>query len=138
MESNPRARPSRGFESARSAKRGHAVSESILVVGNFSGSHLRIHRDALARIRIEGVLAESLIKRVRQIDPANMSAAEPPEVTNANAMKNRACPGILIDDVADRRRANQKSVGVIVKTGIVLIPGDDEFRRVAGKKKSCK
>src|SRR5882762_3251118 len=64
----------------------------------------------------------------------NVSATEPAEVTNANTMKNRACPGILIDHVADRRRANQKAVVVIMHAGIILIPGADELRRVAGEK----
>src|SRR6266481_4002069 len=119
---------------ARSVKPGHAVADPILVIGDFSGRHLRIDRDALARNRIESVLAESLIKRVRHIDPANVSAAEPAEVTNANAMKNRARPGILINHVADRRRADQKTVVVIMHAGIILIPGGDEFRRIAGEK----
>src|SRR6266850_1162799 len=130
----PAGAPVAWIRIARSVKRGNAVAHPVLVIGNLGGSHLCIDRDALARNRIESVLAESLVKRMRQIDPANMSAAEPAEVTNANAMKNRACPGILIDHVANRRRANQKAVVVIMDAGIIFIPGGDEFRGVAGEK----
>src|SRR6266436_6035477 len=44
----PTGAPIAWIRIARSVKRRSAVAEPILVIGNFGGSHLRIHRDALA------------------------------------------------------------------------------------------
>jgi len=43
-----------------------------------------------------------LKESVRQIDALDVAAAEPAEVADTNAVKNRADAGILVDDVADR------------------------------------
>src|SRR4029077_7076594 len=46
----------------------------------------------------------------------------------------RTAGWILVDDISDRRRADKEPVVVIVQAGIVLVPGGDKFRRVAGEK----
>src|SRR6266576_3392083 len=71
---------------------------------------------------------------MREIEAADVAVAEPAEIADANALEDRAGAGILVDDIADVRGANEKAVVVIVKAGIVFVPGGDEFRGVAGKK----
>jgi len=71
---------------------------------------------------------------MREIEAADVAVAEPAEIADANTLEDRAGAGILVDDIADGRGANEKAVVVIVKAGIVFVPGGDEFRGVAGKK----
>src|SRR5713226_9203851 len=133
-----------GIESARasiarirvtgSVESGNAITDPIFVVRNFSGGHLSVHGDAASSNGIECVLAESLIESVREIEPADGSAAEPAEIANANAVEDRSTAGSLTDDIANGRGTNEKAVVVIVQAGIVFVPGDDEPRGVAGKK----
>ena len=71
---------------------------------------------------------------MREIEAVDASAAEPAEITNANAVEDGAGARILVDDIADGSGANKEAVVIIVKAGIVFVPGGDEFRGVAGKK----
>src|SRR5262249_58877833 len=70
---------------------------------------------------------------MRDVDAMDMPAAEPADVADAQAVRDRSGTGILVDDVPDGRRPDQKTVVVIVDGGIVLVPGSDEFRGVTGK-----
>src|SRR6266850_1243565 len=119
---------------AGSVEGGDAVADPILIVGDLSGGHLRVDGDAASGDGIESVLTDGLIEGVREIEAVDVSAAEPAEITDANAVEDGACARILVDDIADGRGANKEAVVVIVKAGIVFVPGSDEFRGVAGKK----
>ena len=119
---------------AGSVKGGDAVAHPILIVGNLGGGHLRVDSDAASGDGIESILTEGLIEGVREIEAMDVAAAEPAEIADANAVEDRAGARILVDDIADGRGANQEAVVVIVKAGIVFVPGGDEFRGVTGKK----
>ena len=83
---------------------------------------------------IESVFANGLVKSVREIDAADVAAAEPAEIADANAVRDRSARA-LIDDVADGRGADQKAVVVVMKAGVVFVEGADEFRGVAREEK---
>src|SRR5215469_4154805 len=104
--------PAAGVVITRSVKRGNAVTNPVAIVGKFHGSHLAVDGNTPASNRIEAILARRFIKRVRQIQALDMSAAEPSEIANLDAMENRS--GSLVDDVADGRWAHKESVVVIM------------------------
>src|SRR6202043_288182 len=114
-----------------SVEGGDAVAHPILIVGNLSGGHLCVDGDALSGDGIESVLTDRLIESVREIESMDVAAAEPAEIAHANAVDNRAGAWILVDDIADWRGANKEAIVVIVKAGIIFVPGDDEFRGIA-------
>src|SRR6266436_31788 len=119
---------------AGSVESGNAVTDPVFVVRNFGGGHLRVDRDTAAGNGIERVLADGLVESVREIEPVDVSAAKPPEIADANGMEDRPTAWILVDDIADGRGTNEKTVVVIVQAGIVFVPRCDELRGVAGKK----
>src|SRR5437870_4873029 len=118
---------------AGSVKGRDSIAHPIFVVREFPGSHLRVDRDAPSGSRIERVFAQRLIESVREIQAPNVAAAEPAEIPNANAVKNRTRAGILVDDVADGRGPDEEAVVVVMQAGVVLIPRGDKFRGVAGE-----
>ncbi len=63
-----------------------------------------------------------------------MAAAEPAEIADTNAVKDRANAGILVDDVADGRRTDEEAIVVVVKAAVVFVIGDEEFGGVAREK----
>ena len=71
---------------------------------------------------------------MREIEAVDVAVAEPAEISDADAVEDRARAWILVDDIADGRRANEETVVIIVQAGIVLVPCGDELRGVAGKK----
>ena len=64
----------------------------------------------------------------------DVAAAEPAEIADANAVGDGAGAGILVDDITDGRGANEEAVVVVMKAGIVFVPGGHEFRGVAREK----
>ncbi len=120
---------------AGSVERGNAIADPIAVVGKLDGGHLRVHGDGTTRDWIERVFAHGLIKSVREIDAANVAAAKPAEIADANTVRERTASGSLIDDAADGRGAHKKSVVVVMHARVILIPRADKFRGVAGKEK---
>src|SRR6267143_1967220 len=133
MESKPGAAIAR-IGVAGSVEGGSAVPDPILIVRDLSGGHLRVDGDAASGDGIESVLTDGLVEGVREIEPVDVAAAEPAEIADANAVEDGAGAGILVDDIADRRRADQESVVVIAEAGIIFVPGGDELQGVAGKK----
>ena len=93
-----------------------------------------IDGDTLSGDGIEGIFANSLEKRVRQIDALDVTAAEPAEVADTNAVKDRADAGILVDDVSHGRRTNEEAVVVVVEAAIVLVVCNEKFGGVAREK----
>ena len=87
---------------------------------------------------IESVFADGLIKSVRKIDAANVAAAKPAKIADANAVRERTASGALIDDIANRCGANEKAVVVVVNARIIFVPRTNEFRGVTGKEKILK
>ena len=73
------------------------------------------------------------IKRMCEIQPLDVAAAQPAEIADANAVRNRA--DTLIDDISDRRRPHQETVVVVMDAGIVFVPRANKFRGVTGKEK---
>ena len=120
---------------AGSVKRGNAVANPVTVVGEFDGSHLRVYGDWATCDRVESVFADGLIENVREIEAADVAAAEPAKIADANAVGNGACAGILIDDVADRRGADEETVVIVVDAAVVFVPSSDELGGVARKEK---
>src|SRR5262249_42853925 len=100
----------------------------------FRGGQLRVHGDRTPGNRIHRILAHGLIKSVREIEATNVTAAQPSQIADTNSVCNRTCAGVLIDDVADRCGAHQKTVVVVMDWRVILIPGGDEFRSVTRKK----
>ena len=84
----------------------------------------------MMRMRQSTGLKES----VRQIDALDVAAAEPAEVANTNAVKDRADAGILVDDVADGRRTDEETIVVVVESAVVFVVGDEKFGGVAREK----
>src|SRR6266446_397949 len=119
---------------AGSVEGGDAIADPILIVRDLSGGHLRVDGDAASSDGIKSVLTDGLVESVREIEPVDVAAAEPAEIADANAVEDGASPRILVDDIADGRGANEAAIVVIVKAGIVFVPGGDEFRGVTGKK----
>src|SRR5271165_2573074 len=114
-------------------KRGNPIANPVAIEGKFRRRHLGVYGDAAPGDGVKRILADRLIKRVRQIELFDVAAAKPAEITHANAMSNRA--NTLMDDITDRCGAHQETIVVVVDAGIVLIPRSDEFRGVAGKEK---
>ena len=104
------------------------------IVGKLSGGHLCVDGNTLARNGIEGIFADRLEKRVRQIDALDVAAAKPAEIADTNAVKNRADAGILIDDVAHGRRTDEETVVVVMEAAVVFVVGDEKFGGVAREK----
>ena len=130
----PARAPVAGIAVTRRVKGRNAITHPVLVVRKLGGRHLGVHRHALPGNRIERVFAKRLIKSMGQINAANVAAAKPAEVAHANAVTNRPRSRILVDDVPNRRRADQEAVVVIVQARIVFVPRGDKFCRIAGKK----
>ena len=105
-----------------------------MIVGKLSGGHLCVDGNTLARNGIEGIFADRLEKRVRQIDALDVAAAKPAEIADTNAVKNRADAGILIDDVSHGRRANEETVVVVVEAAVVFVVSGEKFGGVAREK----
>src|SRR5580692_6233176 len=120
---------------AGSIKSRGAIPNPVMIVGDLDGRHLRIHRDAPPGDRIERILADGLIKRVRQIDAPNVPAAQPAEIANANTVRQRTAAWTLIDHVAHWRWPHKKTVIVVVHARIILVPSSDEFRGVTWEEK---
>src|SRR5580692_7249970 len=64
-----------------------------------------------------------------------MPTSEPAEVANSNTVRESAASRALTDDVADGRRANEKTVVVVMHARIIFVPGSDKFRGVTRKEK---
>jgi hypothetical protein len=106
-----------------------------VVVGKFGGGELGVDGYGAAGDGVEGVFANGLIEGVREIQAADVTAAEPAEIADADAVRDRAGTGILVDDVTDRGGAHEEAVVVVVDAAVVFAPGDDKFGGVAGKEK---
>src|SRR5947207_370551 len=119
---------------AGSVEARNAVPDPILIVGDLSGGHLRVDGDAASGDGIESVHTDCLVEGVREIEAMDVAAAEPAEIADANAVGDGAGAGILVDDITDGRGANEEAVVVVMKAGIVFVPGGHEFRGVAREK----
>jgi len=115
----------------RSEKGGDTVANPVLIVGKFDGSHLRVYRDFAAGDGIEGVFPSSFVEGMGEIEPADVAAAEPAEIADADTVWDET--EALVDDVADGSRTNEKAVVVVVDAWVVFIPSADEFGGVAGE-----
>src|SRR6202040_3206819 len=73
-----------------------------------------------------------LIKRVRHIHAPDVAAAEPAQISDANTVQDRTYS--LVDHTADRRRAHQETVVIVMEAGVVFVERANKFRGVAGKK----
>ena len=133
MESKPRARAVAGIGVAGSIESGDAIANPVAIVRQLDGGHLRVDGHGPAGDGIEGVFPERLVKSVGEIDAADVAAAEPAKISDANAVQHRA--DALIDDVADGRGAHQETVVVVVEARVVFVECADKFRGVAGKEK---
>ena len=121
-----------GMGVAGGVKGSEAITDPVVVQGNFRGGHLRVDGYRAARDGIEGVFAYRLVEGMGEIKASYMAATEPTKIAGADTVENRA--NALRDNASDGRGANQKSVVVVVKTGIVFIEGENKFRGVARRK----
>src|SRR5208283_3440789 len=113
-------------------KRRNAVADPVAIQRKFRGGHLRIYSDGAPGDGIECVFANRLVEGVGEVQTLDVAAAQPAEITDANAMRNRS--NTLINNISDGRGAHQETIVVVMDAGIVLVPSGDEFRSVAGEK----
>jgi len=109
-----------------------AEADPVFVEREFGGGHLRVDGDAAASDGIEGVFAEGLIEGVCEIEAFDVTAAEPAEIADADAVRDGA--EALVDDVAERSRTDEEAVVVVMHAGIVFVEGANEFGGVAREK----
>ena len=114
MESKPRARAVTRVGVAGSVESGNAIANPVAIVREFDRGHLRVDGDGPAGDGIEGIFPEGLIEGVGEIDAADVAAAQPAKISDANSVQDRA--DALIDDVADGRGADQETVVVVVQS----------------------
>ncbi len=111
----------RRFIVAARVKDRQLVAHPIFVDGEFERGHLRVDLDALSGDAVQAVFAENLIKRVIDIEPADVSVARPAEVVRLH---------VMIGHRADGRRPRDETVLVVVPTVVVEVPEETEFAGV--------
>ena len=112
---------------ARSKEERSVIANPILGDRQLERSHLRVDVDRPAGNRIEGIVAERLVKRIADIDALDVAVSGPAQIVGANAVLD----DIPVNDVADWRRPDQEAVIVVVQTGIVAVVVEAEFGGVA-------
>src|ERR1700722_11911289 len=112
---------------ARCIKEGTLQPEPVAIERDFERGHLRVDRHRPPCNSIKAVVAQCLIKSMGQIHRSDVALAGPTDVRGMNAVRlNHATR----KHFANRRRAHEKTVVVVVDGGIVLVVMNAQLRGV--------
>src|ERR1700722_14935826 len=112
---------------ARSIKERTLQPEPVAIHRYFERRHLRVDSHWFSCDGVEAVVAQCLIKSMGQIHRSDVALAGPTDVRGMNAVRlNHATR----KHFANRRRAHEKTVVVVVDGGIVLVVMNAQLRGV--------
>src|SRR5205823_12802432 len=94
------------------------VSHPIFVDRKLERGHLRVDVRALAGDSVQAVFAEDLIKRVIDVEPADVSVTGPAEVIRLQ---------IMIDHGAEQVRSSKKTIFVVMPAVVVEVADKAEL-----------
>src|SRR3984885_5686954 len=117
---------------AGGVKQRSAVAHPILVHGKFERRHLRVNVDVPSRDRVEVVVSQRLVKRVAHIDASNVAVTGPSQIVGANVVRMDSS----VDHRSSRLWAHQKTIVVVVDTGVVAVVVEAELGCIALGEKS--
>jgi len=98
------------------------VPEPVLVDRKLERGHLRVDLDSMPGNSIQAILAKHLVKRVCDIEPADVSVASPAEVLGLH---------VMILHFPDRFWPNDETVLIVMAIRAIKIGVKTEFRSVA-------
>ena len=75
---------------------------------------------------VEVIVAQRLIKGIAHVDASNVAVARPSQIVSTNVVRMNCA----VHHRAHRLRTNQKTVVVVVNTGVVMVVVEAEFGRV--------
>src|SRR5262249_11121061 len=111
----------KGIFITRSPKERSAYSEPVSILRKLDRRHLSIDVNRPASDRVVAIVAERLVERVSNVQPADVPVSIQAQVCGLDAVRS---------SIADERRPDRKAVLIEMYCGLIVVVQEAELRRI--------